>query len=454
MKQNKPKEQPKQKNNKHPHNKRSMVLYYILLGVTVVLAFLFLPGSFVKENQGALISVVTGIGLDREKDSSDYHITVQIVTPDISGQNQQKVASFCDKGKTIVDALNNASLKIGKTIGFDHCSVIAIGESLTGENIFPLLDHFYRRGNISLNTVLVNVKGSACDLITQTTEVSNLSSGNIQNNFTFNQNFFGSSKISTLGMFFNEYFKRGKSVIVAEINMKEDETKTEAAGNEQCGDSSKTSSSGAGDKGSSGGGSSSSSSEGSGSEELQKVNIIQNQGESIVYKEGKAVARANNQVNYGFNYLDNRVKYGILSGEHINDDNLHDATVTMLISNSTVDFKPVVDKETNRFVLKANIKLYGEITEICCDNTEKISRSYKDLLTDEVKTALEKKVKEDVDVAVQFCKLNNVDPLNIEDYFYKLKTKDYKEMIKKLAINNNFLEYCTVEASVEVFHQD
>ncbi len=452
MKPNKLSKEPKQKKKKHPHNKRCMVLYYIMLGITIVLAFLFLPGSFIKENQGTLTSVVTGIGLDHEKDSTDYHITVQVVTPDVTGQNQQKVATFCDKGTTIVDALNNASLKIGKTIGFDHCSVIAIGESLSSENIFPLLDHFYREGNISLNTVLVNVKGSACDLITKTTEVSNLSSGSIQNNFTFNQKFFGSSKISTLGTFFNEYFKLGQSVIVAEINMKPDETKTEAKGKEQKSENSSSSSSGASQQGSSG--ESGSASEGSGSEQLQKVNIIQNQGESIVYKKGKAVARANNQVNYGFNYLDNRVKYGILSAEHITDDNLSDATVTMFVNNSTVNFKPVIDKQNNQFILKANIKLFGEITEVCCTNTENISRSYKDLLTDTVKEALSKKVKEDIEAAVQFCKLNNVDPVNIQDYFYKLKTKDYKEMMKKLSINDNFLEYCTVEANVEVLHQD
>lgn len=449
----------------HPRYRRNQKFYYAFLFVLAVLAFLFLPNSFVKENQGELVAIVTSVGIDREKDSSDYLVTCQLIAPDTTGQNQQKVAVVNEKGKTITDAFTNLSLKLGKNVGFDHCSVVAIGESLNGEELLPILDHFYREGKISLNAVLVNVKGAAVDLVKESSELNNLSSGSIQNNFNFNKDFFGSSKISTLGVFFNEYFKKGSSCIVAEINMNYNETKVEPAESPNSGESGCDSKGGTAQSGGGGesggqpassGASSGGGDSGSGCQELQSVSIIQNNGDSIIYKHSKAITRASKEVNNGFNYLDNRVKYGILQVENVTDSNLHDATVAFAVKDSFADLKPYVDKENNKFVLKVHVKISGEITEIVEDHqTKKITKSYKDLLSDELKNKMGEKIKEQIALALQFCKLNNVDALNLEDMFYKLKTSDYNNLKRKLNINDdNFLEFVDIETKTSVYHQN
>ncbi len=443
----------------HPRLRRNQIFYYALLAVLIILTFLFLPQSLVKENQGEIVAIVTSIGIDKEQESKDYLISCQVISPDTTGQNQEKVAHVNEKGKTLTDALTNLSLKLGKRIGLDHCSVIAIGESLNGEEILPILDHFYREGNISLNSVLVNVKGSALDLIKKSSELNNLSSGSIQNNFNFNKDFFGSSKISTLGVFFNEYFKKGSSCIIAEVNMNTKETKSEPLKTEnsntgESGGSSGTSGSESG--GSSGGGQSTGGGDaGSGSEELQDVTIIQNNGESIVYKNSKAIARASIDVNQGFNYLDNRAKFGIIKVDNVSDKNLTNATVTLTVSNSNVDLKPVVDINNNKFILKATVKVWGELSEITEDHqTKEISKGYKDFFTDELKDKIKEEIKSKIDLALQFCKIYNVDAINVEDLFYKLNNSKYEKLKKKLNINDNFLENVEIDSTVEVNHQN
>lgn len=449
----------------HPRLRRNQVFYYAMLIALAILAFLFLPESFIKENQGEIVAIITSVGLDREKESKDYLLTCQVISPDTTGQNQQKVALVNEKGETLTDALTNLSQKLGKRVGLDHCSVVAIGESLNGDEILPILDHFYREGNISLNSVLVNVKGAAVDLIKQSSELNNLSSGSIQNNFNFNKDFFGSSKISTLGTFFNEYFKKGSSCIIAEINMNYNQTKVEPAespnsGKTGCDAKGGTSESGGGgqsgnSKSSGGGQSNGGGDAGSGCEELQDVSMIQNAGESIVYKQAKAVARASEDVNNGFNYLDNRVKHGIIKVDNVSDKNLDDATVSFTSENSTVKLKPVVDLENNKFIIQAKIRIWGEVSEVTENHqTKKISKGYNDLLSDELKDKLKEEVASKVDLALQFCKINNVDALNIEEIFYKLKNSEYEKLKKKLSINDNFLEYVEINPFVEVNHQN
>lgn len=452
----------KKKSNEHNHRKfrRNQMFYYAFLFVLAILMFLFLPESLVKENQGQMVAVVTSVGLDKEKDSKDLLVTLQLISPDTTGQNQQKVALVSEKGKTLTDALNNLSLKLGKNVGFDHCSVIAIGESLNGDEILPLLDHFYREGKISLNAVLVNVKGAALDLIKESSELNNLSSGSIQNNFNFNKDFFGSSKISTIGVFFNEFFKKGSSCIVAEINMNYKETKVEPAETENSGESgcdskggtsnNKENSGGGGGGGGEGGGGG-----GAGCEELQAVSIIQNNGDSVIYKKAKVVTRASAEVNRGFNYLDNRVKFGIIQVENVTDENLSDATVSFTVKNSTVSLKPTIDKVNNKFILKAKVKIWGEISEVVeAYETKTISKSYKDLLTKELEKKMADQIIDQIELSLQFCKLNNVDALNIEDLFYKLKTSEYEKLKRKLNINDNFLEFTEIDTTVEVFHEN
>ncbi len=438
----------------HPRFRRNQIYYYIMLACLAVLVFLFLPESLVKENQGELVAVITSVGLDREKESNDYLITCQVISPDTSGQNQQKVALVSEKGKTITDSLTNLSLKLGKTIGFEHCSVIAIGESLTGEDLMPIIDHFYREGTISLNAIMVNVKGTAVDLIKQTSELNNLSSGSIQNNFNFNKDFFGSSKISTLGTFFNEYFKKGSSCIIAEINMNNKQTKAEPAeslnSGEASGDAKGEKTSQENNSGGDGGGGG-----GAGGEQLQDVSIVQNNGESIIYKNGRALVRANKDINQGFNFFDNRVRFGVIQVDNVNDEELDNATVTFTVENSTVTLKPIVDFENNKFILKSKIKIWGEISEVTQDKqTKRITKSYKDLLTDKLKEKMKEKIINDVDLAVQFCKINEVDALNFEDLFYKNKNKEYEKLKRKLSINDDFLNYVDVDATVEVNHQN
>ena len=91
--------------------------------------------------------IATGMAVDKDEDSGDYLLTIEVVNNQPSGQgseSESKSVLIETEGKTIFDAMRNAIIKSGKKIFWGHCKLIIISESIAREGIIPVLDMMWR----------------------------------------------------------------------------------------------------------------------------------------------------------------------------------------------------------------------------------------------------------------------------------------------------------------------
>ena len=91
--------------------------------------------------------IAAGMAVDKDEDSGDYLLTIEVVNNQPSGQgseSESKSVLIESEGKTIFDAMRNAIMKSGKKIFWGHCKLIIISESIAREGIIPVLDMMWR----------------------------------------------------------------------------------------------------------------------------------------------------------------------------------------------------------------------------------------------------------------------------------------------------------------------
>ncbi|MFY0758786.1 Ger(x)C family spore germination protein [Metabacillus dongyingensis] len=107
------------------------------------------------------IGLVTGMGIDYDKESDLYEVTLQMINPSgVAGTSQGggglSVYQIEGKGKTISEAARNSSKKISRTNIYSHLTAVVISEELAREKgINFILDAFERDARIRPSVPLI-----------------------------------------------------------------------------------------------------------------------------------------------------------------------------------------------------------------------------------------------------------------------------------------------------------
>jgi spore germination protein KC len=108
------------------------------------------------------IAIVSGMAVDRDKDSGDFIVTVEIVNAQQGGSKEQGGFSaeiYNGQGKTMFDAIRNMILKIGRRLYWAHAKVGIISEDIAREGIIGVLDWIERDPEVRSNMRLFISKG-------------------------------------------------------------------------------------------------------------------------------------------------------------------------------------------------------------------------------------------------------------------------------------------------------
>lgn len=100
--------------------------------ILIIAIILVVFGRTVETPSLIKSAIVLGIGIDYDKESGDFDVSAQSVLVGIAGGQdaQATYAMYNAQGKTIADALDNISRKMGLIVSLAHCNVIFVSPAV------------------------------------------------------------------------------------------------------------------------------------------------------------------------------------------------------------------------------------------------------------------------------------------------------------------------------------
>lgn len=145
------------------------------IGVLFVLPMLLLTGCWdsVELNRRAIVS---GVAIDKgDSEAERYKLSFQvIVAEEISGEKSRgisPVALYTGTGRTMFEALADASRQTARFLSLGHVRVLVISEAFAREGIKDLLDVLERESDTRLNSLIFISKGQPAREIMSTMTV-------------------------------------------------------------------------------------------------------------------------------------------------------------------------------------------------------------------------------------------------------------------------------------------
>jgi len=437
------------------------IIYLFLL----IFVLIFTPQAFALPHQISNKAIILAIGID--KADTQYEVSAQLLVPKNQkgfSENYSIISAF---GNTISLALNKLELNIGKQLGLAHTNMIILSASLDEEeNIFSIFDFFIRDRELGNYALIMHTDKTAKELLQLTTDVNESSVNSLQEIVILNDRYIYGVD-STLNNFINGYFSPSKTGQIADITVIS-ESEDSTSGISSLSDNSQSS----GDGGQSSGNSelpisqssensqnkrpasknssntqssqqASSSAEtdsSSGSQSSQTKGQFENDGSTIIYKEGKKVATFNSYEYRGINWIsDTYAKKGFVELYDVNDEYLTDADIVVNI------YDRKVNKQYNfiegKPVMKCKITLTVSLKQI-------IQSSYDGLLGTDSYYNLSNSIKEELRVLVQrevqeslaLLKEYNIDLVKVYENYYKYKPKKWKEYLNNVDDDENYMQ--------------
>ena len=403
--------------------------YYVIIFVAILI--IFLPNTLTLPALTNTRAIITGMSIDKE--GEEYKISLQLITPQSNISNNENLEIIDDTGSTILECFNNLSIKLGKTVGLEHTNIIILSNSLQNEDIMNFLDYLYRNTKITMSTILVQTDDDAEKLLKTSAELNNNSSSSLQNNLGFNNSVIETANITSLGTFFNDYFSFSKVSLMPYIQVPKEESSN--GGSSSSSSSGESGNQGSGSSGGSGGGST-----------VQP--LVQNNGQSSIYKNGRLFDTLSKELSTGFSWLEGSTFRGNIKLENVSDGKIYDhATVTVEVENSKRWLHSKV--ENNKLILDVKIDIYALVSEIIENSrTVKLMRTTNNYLTKELIDRIQEQVKTTIQDSLNYCKENKVDAFKLYDRFYKYNNKAFRKVLN--VYGEDYLDAVTFNINVSV----
>ena len=385
----------------------------ILIIILLIIA-IGLPSAIFKKAQGEATTIVVAVGIDKEND--EYKVSIQSAnslikenkTTRVNAQgsgDSPKLEVVDASGKTVADAINKLEIKTGRTLGFEHCHMIVLADSVATENCKNILDFFYRKTNITLGTFLISTDKSAKTLLKKTCDSGNTSTSNLQKNLGFNKNNFSSSNLTTIGDFFNDFYSKSKTSTMIFLKS---ETVVEE-GNES----------------------------------------VNNEGQCAVFYNGKKVDVLDVNLTRGLNFINLEKLTGKMVVEGVNDEIYKNDTVTINIDDGKI--KKSISTNNDIAVINLEIDLKVEVLEISSASDDfELNNGTENYLTEALKNKIKDSVQNEIGAMLTYCKENKIDVCNFLSYLYAFKNSEYNTLTK-VASAEQILEKSAINAKINVY---
>jgi len=348
------------------------------------------------------LAIATGFAVDIV--DNEYEVTVLISNAQKESSSDSKgsasAAVYKGKGKTIFEAIKDASLSISKEIYVGHIEVLVLSEEIAKTKTLEVIDFFFRypyTRNQFLLVIAENTK--AGDTFEITTPLETYPSQNISKNLEITDKLQGYVYTVTFNDFVKMIIEEGINPTLPTISI-----------------------------------------EGSVEEGNKEDNIKQNKpntylklGTMAIFKGSNLVGIGTKDQTKGINFINDQITTTLITSQYENSN------IVVEINDSSTKVEVDLNKEIPKFKIK--IDTIGTITEVT--NKVKIEEPQ---LIDKIKKLSEEEIKRVCNDGINYAKEMKTDVFGFGNMIYK-KDNDFWKKIKE---NWNDEMFQKVEVELEI----
>ncbi|ADQ05766.1 germination protein, Ger(x)C family [Caldicellulosiruptor owensensis OL] len=174
----------------------------ILLSICSIV--IFLTGCWNRKELNDIL-IVQAVGVDKNK-SGDFKLTYQVLKPNVlknptnlpSSPQQKGVWCFSSTGKTIFDAIRNATLSSNKKLFWSHNKIIIFSEKIATEGIKDVLDMFLRDHEMRSDAYLIVTSQDIEKFLDTTSPIESIPAKELENVI---KNYFANAKVFPIKLY-------------------------------------------------------------------------------------------------------------------------------------------------------------------------------------------------------------------------------------------------------------
>ena len=201
--------------------------------------------------------------------------------------------------------------------------------------------------------------------------------------------------------------------------------------------------------GSSSGGGSGQSTESSQNSNAEKETGIINNGDTLVFKNGKTKILLSGVQMKRINLLNGKYTTGTVNVENVSDENYKDANLSFDIVDKNLKYKVVYQNGVPVFIFNFDLTLM--LVEVDNQGGLKENNIEVFVLSDVVVNALKQKIKEYVAEAIEIMRDNQTDIVDIYTIMHNSNPKQFKKFLNSLEDKENYLNHIVFKVGVNIF---
>ncbi len=417
--------------------KKNKVLFLFILAII----FLF-PTAISKEAITYTHLICVALGIDKLDDG--YEVSLQVIVPKQSNAFNESLKLIKAKADTVNEAVNTISYQSGKEVAFAQCEFIVYNEEMAKESIILPVDYFVRTHNLNLNCVLVCTDKSASKILEINENLGQSYSFDLNKILDYNERFL-LSKDTNIEQAYRSYLSPNSSFAISLITATDDDSKGLESGSGGSGDSSSGGgsgeSSGGGSSGGGGGGSSSSQNGGgsSGQSSQKEENVLTNDREIALIKQGKYIGRINDKEVDGIEYFNPKAKGLYIYVKDFTDELYKNADITVEVTGKKCLYNYSI--EGDKLKINADALLYVKMNDIKQDdNFGKFLVADKNYFTYALYKQITKQETERFERCLNKLKEYNMDYLEIYEKFNRWNHNAFQKYLKTLENKDDYFK--------------
>lgn len=329
------------------------------------------------------LAIATGFAVDIKDDEYEVTILISNSKKQSSGdsQNSASAAVYKGNGKTIFEAIKDASLGISKEIYISHIEILVLSEEVAETKTNEVIDFFFRYPQTRNEFYLIIAQDcKAGDLFDVTTPLETFPSQNISKNLETTSKLQGFVYTVTFNEFVTDLIEEGKNPLLPTISI---------IGSVE---------------------------EGNKDENIQQIepDTYLKLGMMSVFNGYNFVGISNEDQSKGINFINDKVNTTLITTEHNGGNVVVELSKSKTGTSVEIDDKPKI---------KIEIEATGSIVEVGADvKVDKVE------VIEEIKKSSEEEIKRIVNEAINYSREIRTDIFSFGNLIYRKDHKLWKEI--------------------------
>lgn len=404
--------------------------------VFIIILLFFTPLAVYSPGENRNRGVVTALGIDRVED--EYEISLLTFIPTANQSYQEKSSVISGKGRSVAEAIYNAQIAMGRSVGLSHAKTTVVNEKLLEEDVASSIDYLSRVASLPENTVFVCTNKTAKEMLENSQDLVNNLGLKLEQVIGYNANHLYVTDTS-LEAFYKGYFSPTKSSLIGYLTIEDEENKSNEnseISNLQNSGSDQKQGNQAGSKGQSSGN--------------NNASHIVNQGQAVLLKSGKKVAVLNVDQLNGINILNPKSVNQIITVDGI-ERNGQTISLQYKIKNKKT---LVSSKFENGYpIYIAQLVLGVELVEVDGEKENlKVNTEFSEI-TKEIAEKIEQQIKRQFVQSINILRDCKTDVIGIARQFFFHNRKEFIKFLNGLGGQDavdTFIDYVTFKLNMVV----